>query len=60
MAAIVAPSSIAAASREMKAASPSISMRSKSRAASTTFVSRRVVVASACPRMVRWNCMYSV
>ena len=47
------------AARE-EGASPSISIRSKSRAASTTLPSMRLVAASACPRMLRWDCMYSV
>ena len=45
----------ASASRERKAASPSISIRSKPGAASTTFVSRRAVAASACPSRTRWE-----
>ena len=48
------------ASRETKAASPSISISLKPCAAPTILSSIRLVAASACPRTLRWNCMYSV
>ena len=46
--------------RERKAASPSISMRSKPGAASIILSSIRAVLTSACARLIRCVLMYSV